>query len=74
MTTSVESITTSMLDVALIVATMRHQAIASNIANVNTEGYVPKSVNFRDALSAAQEILRERGRLSQADLTSLSRR
>lgn len=33
-------------------STLRHQAIASNIANVNTPGYVPLKVNFEEQLVA----------------------
>ena len=32
---------------------MRHAAIASNIANINTPGYVQQQVNFEDALTEA---------------------
>jgi flagellar basal-body rod protein FlgB len=37
---------------ALDAATLRHQAIASNIANVNTPGYSPLRVNFEEQFAA----------------------
>jgi flagellar basal-body rod protein FlgB len=40
-------------------ASQRNQAIAGNIANANTPGYVPRDVDFHSALASA---LSERGR------------
>jgi flagellar basal-body rod protein FlgB len=39
-------------------AAMRHEAIAGNIANANTPGFVPTDVDFHEALASA---LGERG-------------
>ena len=52
-----EAITVSMARMALDAASMRHLAIANNIANVNTEGYTPVRVNFEQQLSAARRAL-----------------
>ena len=41
------------LSKALDAYALRHKAIASNIANINTVGYKPKSVTFEDQLSGA---------------------
>lgn len=41
-----ENLTASTIGYALDVASLRQQAIASNIANINTEGYVPQQVSF----------------------------
>lgn len=38
--------TSELISLALNAATMRHTAIAQNIANVNTEGYRPLQVDF----------------------------
>ena len=46
MTTSIEAITTAAVSRALDAATLRHQAIAANIANHAVEGYVPTKVTF----------------------------
>ena len=45
-------------------ASLRHEAIASNIANVNTPGYVPLKVNFEEQLNALSEN-NEQNRLSE---------
>jgi len=52
-----EAITVDIVRMALDAASMRHQAIANNIANINTAGYRPASVNFEQQLSAAREAL-----------------
>jgi flagellar basal-body rod protein FlgB len=38
---------------ALDAAALRHEAIASNIANINSAGYQPLRVNFEEQLTAA---------------------
>ena len=38
--------------VALDASMLRHQTIASNIANVDTPGYIPLRVNFEEQLAA----------------------
>lgn len=43
--------TSKLVTLALDVATMRHQVIANNIANANTEGFVPQSVSFEEQLN-----------------------
>lgn len=47
----IESITPKLVEFALDGISMRHQAIASNIANVNSVGYKPISVAFENQLS-----------------------
>ena len=39
--------------VALGAATMRHETIAANIANINSEGYTPLKVGFEEYLDRA---------------------
>lgn len=56
MTEGIEGITTSVLGLALDAAVLRQQAIANNIANANTAGYVRQTVSFDrrvEALGAA---------------------
>jgi flagellar basal-body rod protein FlgB len=56
MTDGIEAVTTSVLSLALDAAVLRQQAIASNIANANTAGYVRQGVSFDrqvDALAVA---------------------
>jgi flagellar basal-body rod protein FlgB len=52
MTEGIEGITTSVLSLALDAAALRQQAIASNIANANTAGYVRRTVSFDRQLEA----------------------
>ena len=46
--------TTNLVKLALDAASLRHQAIANNIANANTPGYTPLKVNFEEQLTAAR--------------------
>ena len=50
-----ESVTTVALTSALNGLSQRQRAIADNIANVNTSGYLAKVVAFEDALAASVE-------------------
>ena len=61
MTQGLEAITTATLALALDAASMRQQAIASNIANAGTEGYVPLRLNFEAQLDEVRRTVRERG-------------
>jgi flagellar basal-body rod protein FlgB len=47
MSQSLEAISISMLSAALDAASLRQQAISSNIANHGVEGYVPQTVDFK---------------------------
>jgi flagellar basal-body rod protein FlgB len=53
MTLPIESLTSRALSNALDVASLRQQVIATNIANVNTEGYVAQGVSFSTHLAQA---------------------
>lgn len=53
MTLPLEALTTRTIGVALDGLALRHQAIAANIANHATEGYVPVKVDFEAQLAAA---------------------
>jgi flagellar basal-body rod protein FlgB len=52
-----EAITVDMVRLALDAASMRHLTIANNIANVNTAGYAPASVNFEQQMEAVRNAL-----------------
>lgn len=47
--------TISLVSLALDAATLRHQAIANNIANAHTPGYVPLRVSFEERLAGLRE-------------------
>jgi len=68
----IEGITTAALSLALDAASLRQQAIASNIANANSEGYVPQRVNFDAYVQDARRTLNERGQLDTQALRSLA--
>jgi flagellar basal-body rod protein FlgB len=54
---STEAVTIDMVRLALDAASMRHQAIAHNIANVNTPGFKPARVNFEEQMGALRAAL-----------------
>lgn len=71
MTHSIESITTAALSAALDSAALRHAAVASNIANVHTEGYRPLQVAFDTRLQDAKAALHERDWLDAGMVAAL---
>lgn len=56
---STEAVTVDMVRLALDAASLRHQAIAHNIANVNTPGFAPARVNFEQQMGAARAALQQ---------------
>lgn len=57
MTDGLEAVTSTVLGLALDAASLRQQAIATNIANANVAGYVPLSVSFETQLGDARRTL-----------------
>lgn len=74
MTQGLESITTTALGLALDAASLRQQAIAANIANANTSGYVPLRVSFEAQLDEARRTLRDRGSMDPFALAGVKAR
>ena len=68
---NIEAVTTGALSAALSAGAARQTAIAANIANAGTEGYVPMHVSFDAAIEEAREALRQRGSLDPSHLASL---
>lgn len=54
---STQAITVEMATLALDAASLRHQAIAHNIANANSPGFAPMRVSFEDQLGAVRAAL-----------------
>lgn len=54
---STEAVAASMMKLALDGAALRHQAIAANIANATTRGYLPVRVEFERQLREARDRL-----------------
>lgn len=71
MTEGIEAITTAALGLALDAASLRHQAIAANIANHATEGYVPQKLDFEAQLANARRSLAAGGGLNAFALSSV---
>jgi flagellar basal-body rod protein FlgB len=67
----IEAITTTALSAALETASRRQAAVATNIANASTPGYVPQQVSFDAHLAEARSALRDRGVLDLAAAESL---
>lgn len=57
MTEGIEAVTTTMMGLALDAASLRQQAIAANIANSETAGYVPMGVSFDAHMADMQRLL-----------------
>jgi len=54
MASSIGGITSNIIGFALDGLSLRHQAIASNIANADVAGYRPVKVSFEDTIAAVQ--------------------
>lgn len=70
MTLPIEAITTAAVARALDAATLRHQAIAANIANHGVEGYVPMKVSF--AAELAEQRAASSGRLDPQSVAAMT--
>lgn len=71
MTEGMEAVTVTALGLALDAASIRQQAIATNIANVNTLNYAPLKASFEDQLEDARNALQSHGRLDAASLAGV---
>ncbi|WP_395688936.1 flagellar basal body rod protein FlgB [Caenimonas koreensis] len=71
MTEGLEAITTTALGLALDAAALRHQAIASNIANHATEGYATQQVDFASQMEQARRSLDSKGYIDAFSLAGV---
>jgi flagellar basal-body rod protein FlgB len=71
MTEGIESITAAALGLALDAASLRQQAIAANIANHATEGYVPQKLDFEAQMQEARRAIESRGSLDSFALAGV---
>ena len=69
MVSALEGTTPVLLSLALDAAVLRQQAIAHNIANVNTPNYRPLSVSFEENMVAQRNALERGSKLSLASLS-----
>jgi flagellar basal-body rod protein FlgB len=71
----IHDITSALLLKALDAASLRHQAIASNLANANSVNYRPLRVNFEEQLGFARAALMQSGStLTAGDVASVKPR
>lgn len=71
MTEGVEAITTAALGLALDAASLRQQAIASNIANHATQGYVAQKLDFESQMQEARRVLQAKGSIDAFTLAGV---
>ena len=69
MVSLIDSNISALLSLALDAASMRHQAIAHNIANVNTPGYQAVGVRFEEHMTDARNALAQGRSVSLSDLS-----
>lgn len=67
----IESVTVNLVKLALDAANMRHQAIANNIANANSSGYTPLTVNFDAQLENLRTSLQSQHRIDPESLQGI---
>ena len=70
MSFGIEGTTMNVVGLALDAASLRQQAIASNIANANTAGYQPLRVRFEQHLASLRAQLHSAGSVEEATLSS----
>ena len=66
-----DSSTSALVRLALDAASMRHAAIANNIANHASPGYAPQRVNFEQQLGQARQALAAGGRVQLSDFSQV---
>jgi flagellar basal-body rod protein FlgB len=67
----IEAVTTMALSLALDAASLRQKAFAANIANADTAGFSPLSVNFEAQLKSARRSLQAGGQLDPETLNGV---
>ena len=67
----IEAMTTATLSLALDAASLRQQAIASNIANADVIDYTPQEVAFETQLAQARDGLRRNGSVDAFSLADV---
>lgn len=57
MITGADKVTRELVKIALDAASLRHQAIASNLANIHSTDYAPVRVNFEEQLQGLRQVV-----------------
>lgn len=68
MITGADSVTKDLVKLALDAASLRHSAIANNLANIHSPDYVPLRVNFEEQLHALRQVRGDSKELSAVAL------
>lgn len=68
MITGADKVTREMVKLALDAASLRHSAIASNLANIHSTGHVPVRVNFEEQLQSLRDAVSNGAPLSMHSL------
>lgn len=71
MNLGVDPNTLALVSLALDAASLRHQAIANNLANANSADYVPLRVNFEEQLDALRAVANTPGPLPASALAGV---
>jgi len=71
MITGADNVTKELVKLALDAASMRHGAIANNLANIHSTDYVPLRVNFEEQLSTLRQTVEGNAELSANALASI---
>jgi flagellar basal-body rod protein FlgB len=66
-----EAIMVDLVKMALDAASLRHMTIANNIANANTTGYAPASVNFEQQMDVVRAAIGNGERLQSNMLSGI---
>lgn len=67
----IDSPTSALVRLALDATSLRHMALANNIANASSPGYAPQRVNFEQQLGLARQALAGGGRAELPDLAGV---
>lgn len=71
MADNIEALTTATLALALDAASLRQQAIAANIANHASQGYVPHKLDFAGQMEELRRSIASKGSVDAAALSSV---
>lgn len=71
MITGADKVTKELVKLALDAASMRHNAIANNLANIHSADYVPLRVSFEEQLHALRHAVDSKTPLTQEALAAI---
>jgi len=66
-----DRVTSALVVMALDAATLRHQALANNLANIHSENFRPQRLNFEEQLTALRHAAATRSPIAPAALAQV---